>query len=271
MSSLIHRSLEYQSSYTGVGISHSARLILSSTDEDDPNINMFFEHQSSSQGYVSGLSLMVYFLKEIHRKLLLPIHARYKSLDHGNFHLLALSPNHKPNEIVQSTIVNTCSPCSYGDTNLIETGLQCGHLLSSSLMASIDVPRRPLGYINIEHNRMLVFYTGLEELEYDFAALKQQEIMPFVEALKLPIQNEISIQDCIKLGIILVKSMLKYNSTPWWPQDWTLEQVFIFRGEEFDLSSTLDTIHLFTELRAIRVTEEGGKPFLTNPGDGTNF
>ncbi|KAI1658270.1 hypothetical protein F4813DRAFT_59807 [Daldinia decipiens] len=61
--------------------------------------------------------------------------------------------------------------------------------------------------------------------------------------------------------------MLKYHSTLWWPQGLTLNQVYVFCDKTDDLSSSLDTVHLSIEFKAIPSAAEDTRLDLTLQGE----
>ncbi|KAF3065116.1 hypothetical protein GL218_01756 [Daldinia childiae] len=107
--------------------------------------------------------------------------------------------------------------------------------------------------------------TNTAHLTIPYVCLKSQK--PLFDFLGTPAYQVISDKDRIQLGITLVKSMLKYHSTLWWPQGLTLNQVYVFCDETEDLSSSLDTVHLSTELKAIPSAAEDTRANITPQGE----
>lgn len=117
--------------------------------------------------------------------------------------------------------------------------INCG---PSSLAVAKSRPLCSIGYIDIRDKQRLVLYKGLQGLRVDCLGHGLNRVAALDDILNIPAYDVFSDKDRIKLGITLVKSMLKYHSTPWWPQAWTLKEVYIFHGRDADIH--LDTLHL---------------------------
>lgn len=113
------------------------------------------------------------------------------------------------------------------DENLMKTGVKCEKLKSYSMICADSSSSRSLGYLEIRDNQKLVLYSGTQGLEVDDDYFKAQNTTPLCEFLKIPVDEIVTKLDRVKIGIVLVKSMLKYNTTPWWPRDWILKEVCV--------------------------------------------
>ncbi|KAI1213157.1 uncharacterized protein F4807DRAFT_413087 [Annulohypoxylon truncatum] len=229
---------------TGVDTQHNMKLLLNSTDEKSPKINLFFEHKLQLQGK------------------LLPIYASCEDLAHSGS---GISLSDSSCEVSQTPrrprirdkvhshhLVTGQSnvPClndhgKQDDENLAKAGFSCGKLILRSVAFSKSSPQS-FGFLDIKGNQRLVLYPGLQGLEVNPS---QYTPIPLTDYLRFPVYDVVSDTDRIKLGITLVKSMLKYNSTPWWPRESTLGQVYIFHNGGRDISPYIDTLHLLIQVR----------------------
>ncbi|KAK6949936.1 hypothetical protein Daesc_008259 [Daldinia eschscholtzii] len=103
-------------------------------------------------------------------------------------------------------------------------------------------------------NQRLVLHRGIKELKVNCDSLHVQETKPLIHFLNFPSEHVITDKNRIKLGLTLVKSMLKHHSTAWWPQESVLKYVYAFCDGTGELSSSLDTLHLSAQLETIRST-----------------
>ncbi|KAI1378391.1 hypothetical protein F4677DRAFT_466126 [Hypoxylon crocopeplum] len=250
-----------------VHTSHCARLILSSMDETEGRINLFFERISSK-----GTGL-------IHQRDLLPIHTSCKNSGYTNSN--RLTPNSIPVGELFSTLrqvsdenpiphfiipqPNNTYSDDFGDydgEDLSKIRIKCEQLTRSSTAAGRKSPRRSLGYLPINDNQKLVLRQGLRGLNYNDDGLELLKTTPLLDFLKLPVFDVASDQDRIRLGITLVKSMLKHHSTPWWPRGCALGHIYVFREASIDLTSCLDTLHLSTPLKPVPSTTGDTAPII---------
>ncbi|KAI1096619.1 hypothetical protein F5B19DRAFT_153271 [Rostrohypoxylon terebratum] len=203
---------------------HNLKLLLNSTDETDPNLNMFFEH------------------KLLFQWTLLPICASCRDLAHND-------TRHSPKRLRKghtnyySTILHPNDKGKQVGEDLAKTGLKCGNLAVRCKTFSESSPPESIGFLDIRNKQRLILYPGLQGLKVD-PDTHRCAPTALVDYLRFPVYEVVSDTARIKLGITLVKSMLKYISTPWWPQGFILSEVYIFRGEGEDISSHLDTLHL---------------------------
>ncbi|KAI1410546.1 hypothetical protein F5Y13DRAFT_202020 [Hypoxylon sp. FL1857] len=251
----------------GANSRHSIKLILSSTDETAPSINLLFEHKVPSQS-----------------RVMLPLHASCKNLGCIDSGLLTpescpeadQGPKWRRVRSTHHTVTTQAIPMYQGDHNECEgedftkTRVKCEQLIISSALRR-GVPPRSLGYLDVKCSRRLILYPGVQGLGDDSDCLKLRKVTPLLDFLKFPVYDVVSDKDRLKLAITLAKSMLKYNSTPWWPQEWTLGQVYVLPKGTRDLSSSLNTLHLSTEIEVTQSTIEGGNRRSTTPDKGDHY
>ncbi|KAI0138654.1 hypothetical protein F4776DRAFT_619341 [Hypoxylon sp. NC0597] len=266
MSSSLYNLLRTRSSCNADANSHhSITLMLNSTDETTPNINLFFEH------------------KLFFQRVSLPIHASCKGLEYGDSGLLtpesspgvgqspkrrrAHSTHHSQKFVTNRPIamhVGRHDECDGED--LMKTGVRCEQLIIASAICPGALPRS-LGYLDVKDRRRVVLYPGLQGLGEDSDRLKLREATPILDYLKFPAYDVVSDKDRLRLAITLVKSMLKYNSTPWWPQEWTLRQVYVLCKGDRDLSSSLNTLHLSTHIEPTQSASGGNQSLAALDGE----
>ncbi|KAI1143644.1 hypothetical protein F5Y05DRAFT_2035 [Hypoxylon sp. FL0543] len=246
----------------GTSSHHSVKLLLESADETTPNINFLFEH------------------KFLLQRTLLPIHVSSKDLGYRDSGIL--SPDSSPGadqsakrQHIRNThrgrLPTTTQPTTtYLDKydecdgeNLTMTRVKCDQLILGSTLCP-EAPPRPLGYLDVKGSRRLILYPGLQRPREDSYRLKARQATPLLEFLKVPAYDVVSDKDRLKLAITLAKSMLKYNSTPWWPQEWTIGQVYVLREGRRDLSSSLDTLHLSMQIKPSQSTTDECDQLLTS-------
>ncbi|OTA79297.1 hypothetical protein M434DRAFT_38355 [Hypoxylon sp. CO27-5] len=225
---------------------HTITLMLNSTDETTPNVNLFFEHKS------------------LFERISSPIHASFKKLQCSDSGLLTPEPSPgvdqgskrrrvRSTHYIQHFVANQPNSMHMGGLDecdgedLMKTGVRCEQLIPGSAICPKSLPRS-LGYLDVEGHRRFVLYPGLRGLGEDFNCLKLREATPILDYLRFPAYDVVSDEDRLKLAITLAKSMLKYNSTPWWPQEWTLKQVYVLCKGNRDLSSSLDTLHVSIQI-----------------------
>ncbi|KAI1477870.1 hypothetical protein F4774DRAFT_185633 [Daldinia eschscholtzii] len=232
---------------------HAARLLISPMEEREPNVNLFFEHTT-----VKGT---------INQRKLFPIQASCKGV--GCSSTVSSSPIISCNICLSSSwrcthnrdarvqIPTTCSTIDdtkHGDNDdgedLTLHMIQCKELIQGPSIAL----QRSIGYLKLTDNRRLVLHRGIKELKINCNSLHVQETKPLVHFLDFPSEHVITDKNRIKLGLTLVKSMLKHHSTAWWPQESVLKYVYAFCDGTGELSSSLDTLHLSAQLETIRST-----------------
>ncbi|KAI0844865.1 hypothetical protein F5Y00DRAFT_273540 [Daldinia vernicosa] len=263
-SHLYHLLQSWSSCGESVNACHSAKLFLNPADEAEPNVNIFFEHDGGTK-----ISL---------RRI--PIHATCR--DSGCVSIIspcATNPmagiilkkrrvpkkNDDRNSIVTKSTIGYASVLNGEGEDLAQIRIKCETLHLNWRLTCPSSPQGSLGYLNIEGNQRLVLYPGLRQLRADPNSLESQKtLFDFLDTTTYQI---ISDKDRIQLGITLVKSMLKYHSTLWWPQGLTLDQVYVFCNETEDLSSSLDTVHLSTEFKATPSTAGDTRVDLTLQGE----
>ncbi|OTA61834.1 hypothetical protein K449DRAFT_434155 [Hypoxylon sp. EC38] len=262
MSSSLYDLLHTRSSCNvNVNSHHTIILMLNSTDETTPNMNLFFEHEFLSRRFSS------------------PIHASFKKLECSDSGLLTLEPSlgvdqgskrrrFHSTHVIQHSVANQPNTMHMGGydecdgEDLMKTGIRCEQLITGSVIRTKPLPRS-LGYLEVEGHRRFVLYPGLQGLGRGFNLLKQvRKATPILDYLRFPAYDVVSDKDRLKLAITLAKSMLKYNSTPWWPQEWTLKQVYILCKGNRDLSSSLDTLHVSIQINPTRPTGTCGNQSL---------
>lgn len=157
-------------------------------------------------------------------------------------------------------------PCQSDGEDLSLTRFKCEDLFLNSVVTCSDSPAYPLGYMDIRGNQRLVLYRGFHGSRVNCDRLISRKPAPVDEFFEFPSYDVVSDTDRLKLGITLVRSMLKHHSTPWWPQEWALGQVHVFREDDGDLSSSLDTLHLSVKFDTIASTEHAN-PAPTPPDE----
>ncbi|KAI0888801.1 uncharacterized protein GGS22DRAFT_63174 [Annulohypoxylon maeteangense] len=240
---------------TVIDAHHCVRLLLNSTDEIHPSMNVFFEHRLIIQSHGGNIHFHGIPQQNCGR-VMLPICASCKDDRHLVSTPEAGRVSQQPHNH-RSVTIDMDHSADEGD-NLTKTGVKCKELYVRSEACSGPSPRS-LGYLNIRENKKLVLYPGLRGLDTSCDLLILRRTTPLVDFLSLPVHHVITDMDRIKLGITLVKSMLKYNSTPWWPQELTLSQVHVLGEEDNDLSSSLNTLHISIQLGAAGLATEGTK------------
>ncbi|OTB20720.1 hypothetical protein K445DRAFT_299827 [Daldinia sp. EC12] len=204
---------------TGVGALHTARLLLSSTEDREPNVNLFFEHTIVEEDTYQR-----------------------KCACNTDVQRQSPAPSHTTEDPSHSD--------KYDGKDLTQNMIQCKEWIQNSSTAL----QCSLGYLKLADNRRLVLYRGLKELKANCDGLRLQETKPLVHFLDFPSEYVITDKNRIKLGLTLVKSMLKHHSTAWWPQESVLKYVYAFCDGTGELSSSLDTLHLSAQLETIRST-----------------
>ncbi|KAI0114792.1 hypothetical protein F4814DRAFT_459679, partial [Daldinia grandis] len=264
MCSHLYLLLQSWSSCDGnINTCHSAKILLDSTDEVEPNVNLFFEHNGGTN----------IFSRRI------PIHVVCKDL--GCVNIISprttnpiagitlkkrrvLNKNNGQHSVVTKSTAECTSIHDSEGEDLTLIKIKCESLHLNWPITCQSLPQGSLGYLNIEGNQRLILYRGLRKVRADCNNIRPQKTL--FDFLDVSAYQVISDKDRIRLGITLVKSMLKYHSTLWWPQGLTLSQVYVFCDETEDLSSSLDTVHLSTEFKAAPSTAGDTRLDLTHQG-----
>jgi len=142
----------------------------------------------------------------------------------------------------------TGNSCLSDGPDLAKTGIVCSQLILDSSFTCPGATQKSLGYLGIAKDLRFVLHAGVQNPRIDSDSLITRKITSLHDLLKLPVYDVISDQDRVELALILVKSALKYYSTPWWPDVYAMQHVFFFHAGEADLSASLDTLHLTTQL-----------------------
>jgi hypothetical protein len=83
-------------------------------------------------------------------------------------------------------------------------------------------------------------------LNRSFTSLCSESVMPMEEALGQPVHNRLTIVGQLRLALQLASAVLKFSSTPWLNDLWTVRDVAFFK-QGTDLVSSLRTLHFSTE------------------------
>ncbi|OTB00148.1 hypothetical protein M426DRAFT_244199 [Hypoxylon sp. CI-4A] len=245
MAPSLHRLLQSRSSCNTVGSDHAAKLLLDTSDETEPSMTLLFEHESIFRG-----------------RSVSPIFTKYKNLSYNSGLLTPESSSeenqapkrrrtHHPRQPVAAhPLGGTGNDKDFDGEDLSQRGIKCEELAMRSALRQ-RTPSQALGYLDMDINQRLVLYPKVQVLRTKFPLLNQWGFTPLRRFLSFPVYDTIMDKDRIKLGITLVKSMLKYNLTPWWPQEWTLGQVHVFHEGRPHIPSTTDTFHLSVPLEMI--------------------
>ncbi|KAI0377100.1 hypothetical protein F5Y04DRAFT_292205 [Hypomontagnella monticulosa] len=239
MSSPLYGLLRNQTSCNAsIESNHIIMLLLNPTDETDANINIFFGHVFNAQ------------------RFLVPIHVRYKHLGYRNPDLESMQiakrrriceAHHDRYCVAIQPITSDPTECDGGDLTL--TRIKCGSLSKSPCISRLGLPMCPLGYVDIKNGQRLVLYQGIQGFRADWKELNSRKTFNLIDLLRFPVYDITSDIDRLQLAITLVKSMLKYHSTPWWPLGWPLSNIHVFRQDNDDTPFCLDTLHIPVEFK----------------------
>lgn len=127
------------------------------------------------------------------------------------------------------------------------TGHFCAELSKRCSTPDIACSKEGLGHIDssVQEAFRHCFFPCLDDPHCN--DLELGDVMPMDEVLGQPVHNRLDIVSQLRLAHCLVSTVLKFNSTPWLNDIWSVGDIAFFRQGD-DLTKSLQTLHLGAEL-----------------------
>lgn len=106
-----------------------------------------------------------------------------------------------------------------------------------------------LGHIDcsVEESFRHSFYPSLDdELEHKEcqATLNPEEVVRMDDILAKPVDKRLTIVHQLRLALQIASAVLKFSSTPWLREYWSVHDLYLFHGSQADeLSASIQTMH----------------------------